>query len=564
MTAVTTSPGRIADALVLGDDESLFVLCGPGVLDRFADPAGVVRNLESVVDHALRGHGFERVLFSRPGDQIYSLRDDLLTGSGPNGERERRPLLVSGPLSDVGHRRGPAPASLPRHIHDLEMGVVMSGALGDQVRTALVVLMAEDVLRSLSGLAHDHVNALITQAARGELRQGNLILLVFTSASLTGVRDAVREMHRYAGLEAFLERQLRRSPRRSAAVIGMAGRTELEHLVAAFELVPPGVAALAVAERDRDAALGAMVAQPGQTILNWSAGLGALARSGAPLSEATLREAGLVDGPAGGEDALTTLAARHGTSALVDRITDIGDLLVVGRGRNVEPPSLHLVFNGSPGTGKTTAAHLVGHAYRTIGALRRGHTHAVSGSQVIGQFVGQTTHLVDQAVGAALDGVLFIDEAYQLSDDERFGREAITTLVRNMDELRDRLVVIVAGYQENMEQLLASNAGLASRFGDPIDFPDFSDDELADILAGFLAGYGIEIDDTTRALLLRVVAGVPRPKTFGNARTMRQLSEQLAVRWMRTRESAPGPFREAHLTPAARRYLDAPGGGRVG
>ena len=561
MTAVTAT-GRIAAALTLDDNESLFVLCGPGVLDRFVDNQGVVRNLEGALDDALRRAGFARVLFSRPGDQVFSLRDDAFGGT-PSGPAGSRKLRVAGPLSEFAPAREAVPSGLPRHIDDLEMGVVMSGVLDGEVRTALVVLMAEDVLRSLAGPAHNHVNALVTQAARGELGPGNLLVLVFTAASLTGVRDVVRDMRRYAGLEAFLERQLRRSPRRSAAVVGMADREELERLVSAFELVPPDTPALSVPERDRDAALAAMVAQPGQSILNWSAGLGELTQVGARLSEASLRRARLVDGPANGEDALRTLGDRHGTDALVDRIRDIRDLLMIGRGRTVEPPSLHLVFTGRPGTGKTTAARLVGHAYRSIGALRRGHTNAVSGSQIIGQFVGQTTHLVDQAVGAALDGVLFIDEAYQLSDDERYGREAITTLVRNMDELRDRLVVIVAGYPENMQQLLESNAGLASRFGDPIDFPDFTDGQLTDILVKFLGGYGIDADETSRALLCRVVAAIPRNRSFGNARTMRQLAEQLAVQWVRTCRGTPAPFRDVHLTPAIRGTLDVAEGRHV-
>lgn len=196
------------------------------------------------------------------------------------------------------------------------------------------------------------------------------------------------------------------------------------------------------------------------------------------------------------------------------------------------PMSYHMVFTGNPGTGKTTVARLIGEIYRELGILSKGMMIETDRAGLVAGYVGQTALKVKEVVDRAKGGILFIDEAYTLSNaagGNDFGTEAIDMLVKLMEDYRDDLVVIVAGYTQEMENFLKSNTGLISRFNKFIDFPDYSDEELLDILFGMAkkAGFSVEkeVGEAVRAYLERLTP--PQRSDFGNARGIRNLFEKL-------------------------------------
>ena len=203
-------------------------------------------------------------------------------------------------------------------------------------------------------------------------------------------------------------------------------------------------------------------------------------------------------------------------------------------GLPVAPMSMHMVFMGNPGTGKTTVARLIGGLYAAIGALSKGQLIEVDRSGLVAGYVGQTALKTQEVITSALGGVLFIDEAYSLSSggENDFGREAIETLLKAMEDHRDDLMVIIAGYTGPMEEFLDSNPGLESRFNKYITFPDYNGEELNAIFHMQCKKNGYVLDEEAEACAKEFFDELyeDRDENFGNGRDVRNRFEDMVVR----------------------------------
>lgn len=253
-------------------------------------------------------------------------------------------------------------------------------------------------------------------------------------------------------------------------------------------------------------------------------------------------------------DDLDSLVGLEGVKSEVKRIMNKEKVDAARRaqGLPVAPRSLHMIFTGNPGTGKTTVARIVARIFRALGVVEKGQLVETDRSGFVGGYMGETAKKTASLCDQALGGILFIDEAYQLctSDSDDYGKEAVATLIKRMEDCRGRMIVIAAGYTDEMRDFLRINSGLESRFGIKIEFADYTASELAQIFRSMCGknGYTLsaELDAGLDGMIERLTRR--RDKTFGNARFVRQLFEDATGRQADRLAESGGELAGAALT----------------
>jgi probable Rubsico expression protein CbbX len=246
-----------------------------------------------------------------------------------------------------------------------------------------------------------------------------------------------------------------------------------------------------------------------------------------------------------------------GLKPVKNRIREIAALLVVERARNSlglshETPTLHMSFTGNPGTGKTTVALRMANILHRLGYVRKGHLVSVTRDDLVGQYIGHTAPKTKDVLKRAMGGVLFIDEAYYLyrPDNERdYGQEAIEILLQVMENNREDLVVILAGYADRMDRFFTSNPGFRSRIAHHIDFPDYAEGELLAIAESMLAGQNYSFDAEARKAMADYIALRRQQPHFANARSIRNALDRARLRQAnRVSTASEGPVGAEELS----------------
>jgi AAA+ superfamily predicted ATPase len=518
------------------DNEGIYkILFGPGVDDIFINPKLVVLKFEEAFFEELHRQGFDRIVFYSPHRSVFffDTQSEELSRPGSGFEHGYHPNLTQGPLEDL---------QLFRPIQSTDsyqaargMGDVFAVRMLDTIlrdisnlRSAVVILQSESSLhffedqRTLAGL--------IGEWTRLPSSNPNRCYFIFSAENFIDLTEVSGNLP---------------VPELRNAIIRNSKNTYIENSI--FRINTPDVNEIQnliryckkqfqyqINEQDLEI-LSRRMASENQKCRYWQNKLSQIQM----FDLTTSRRERWFEANLDLKSVWDRLDELTGLEQVKIRVRELVAWLQLILNRQlenpqeVEFPSLHMVFSGGPGTGKTTIARMIGEIFYEIGYLRRGHLVETNAADLIAEHVGGTAIKTNLVIDSAMDGVLFIDEAYALTEMERggFGMEAIESILMRMENDRQRFVVIAAGYPEKMDRFRKSNPGLERRF--PVEnvlfFEDFSVDQLNNILVGMLDKKNLVVSESIKKNLFDLVTEIwrLRDENFGNAGEIRNLVEGL-------------------------------------
>jgi SpoVK/Ycf46/Vps4 family AAA+-type ATPase len=534
---------RIHQAFRRDTEGRFHILYGKGIDDAFISYHYREQNIETALYTVLRQEHFERIAFIAPHHPIYYLDNQTSEYLLPEDSQEydlvgvdeeaEMQVFETGPLgSRLLVKALPRPSAAPSAggMGDVHMLRTLDAMIKDtsQPKTAVVVLQAEAWFSYFED--HRTLAGVVGEWTRLPANNRNICVFLFSTDRLVELQ-AVAERLPVPEIRSIILREENGVRGGSLLEVPTPEKAEL------IRLIEYGRRTYHLhVKQDDIEKMAAWMASEGLRARQWLARFTEVQS----IDLETGRRKGWFSASRGDRRTIEErLDALVGLGNIKERVYELSAWLSLKQRKNEirelpdDAPLLHLVFTGNPGTGKTTVARLIGEVFHELGLLSRGHLVEVKASDLIAEYVGGTPTKTNAAVDRALDGILFIDEAYSLTEPERggFGQEAVDTLLKRMEDERSRLVVIVAGYPAKMEHFLQSNPGLPRRFPkeNHFDFSDYSPDELWEILSRMLESRQILIDppfvDVLREMIAALYAG--RDETFGNAGEMRNLADSL-------------------------------------
>ena len=516
-------------------DSRFMILYGKGIDDTYISRQYDEKQLEEVLLSILKQRGYQRVIFYSPHKSVYYMDEESHLLLQPKSLQQKTntidssDLMMSGPLGNINliqpHNQQDDQSQVVGDIHAIRN--LDAYIREPDIHTAIIFVQAESALRYFDD--HRTLAGIIGNWTRLPASNENICLWLFSTDSYPGLCEIASTLP-VPELKHFILRQKNESSHVFNLIrVSGPGPNELENLIQMLTHRQR----LVVKSSDLQRLVDWMSVEDVQ-IGQWMRRLHGLKY----LDLQTGIEKGWFSGRVNMDQSpVNRLNSLIGLEKIKQRVLELTSLAAyelqyrIGTNSPIDFPVLHMVFKGNPGTGKTSVARLFGEIYHEIGVLRRGHLIEARAADLIADHVGGTALKTNSIIEQALDGVLFIDEAYALTEGDRggFGQEAVDTLISSLENFRNRMAVIVAGYPRQMEKFLSSNPGLRRRFpqGNIIDFPDYSAEELDLILQNMFLQKNVSISNQMKEKLSEIIVQMSNQKdeNFGNAGEMRNLSE---------------------------------------
>ncbi|MBR8834294.1 MAG: AAA family ATPase [Stigonema ocellatum SAG 48.90 = DSM 106950] len=555
---------RVTSGLNLQSGDRFLVLYGANTSDTFCTADLLLQNIEQVLHTYLQNSGYQRILFYSGVQKLYFLdersrdlcllqpktsppstpTEPMRVTPGPLG-RERRLLGKKSPQTTIPPAPAPtAPTSPARRLQDIQILPILETVMQDITqKSAIIFSNAEDLAnfdnrRELFGRMVDW--------SRLSPSYHNLCILIFHHENRTQLQEFCERIGFTFLANLVINRDQSTHRGFNFHPLSSPDAREMRAFIDYSRLQHRKAVDWSTVEK-----LSVWIAAENRSLKHWYDRF----QEAGEISQTEARRLGWLSGNISTQSALERLEQMIGLNSVKQTIRRRMRSLEVERERarqslTTEPPRLHIVFKGNPGTGKTTVARLIGEIYRDLGLLRRGHVREVAGRDLVAGYVGQTAIRTNEIIDEALDGVLFIDEAYTLNQggDNDFGQEAINTLLKRMEDERHRLAVIVAGYPTRMKEFINSNPGLQRRFPNEIVFDDYTPEELLKIFRQRVSRVECSMTPELEEALtnLFTLLYVRRDENFGNAGLVENIFNKMdELRSLRVMEQKLDPLREA-------------------